>query len=76
MDYTSGPYTVTFLAGNTTATFDVPINDDNVFEGSEDFILTIDDTSLPSGLTVGDPGQATVNIADVVRKLSLGYVEQ
>ena len=76
MDYTSGPYTVTFLAGNTTATFDVPINDDNILEGTENFILTIDDTSLASGLTVGDPGQATVNIADVVRKLSLSYVEQ
>ena len=64
MDYTSGPYTVTFAAGSTTATFDVPINDDTIPESSEDFILTIDDISLPSGVTVGSPGEATVTIVD------------
>ena len=65
MDYTSGPYTVTFLAGNTTATFDVPINDDSILEGDEDFILTIDETSLPTGVTHGNPGEATVIIVNV-----------
>ena len=64
MDYTSGPYTITFLAGQTTATFDVPINDDNVIEGNENFMLTIDSSSLPTGLTVGDPGQAAVTIME------------
>ena len=64
MDYTSGPYTVTFPAEHTTATFDVPINDDNILEGNEDFILTIDGTSLPTGVTSGSPGEATVTIVD------------
>ena len=64
MDYTSGPYTVTFPAGQTTATFDVPINDDNILEDNENFILTIDPSSLPSNVTIGDPGQATVTIVD------------
>ena len=64
MDYTSGPYTVTFPAGQTTATFDVPINDDNILEGNENFILTIDGTSLPTGITRGSPGEATVTIVD------------
>ena len=68
MDYTSGPYTVIFPAGQTTATFDVPINDDNILEGSEDFILTIDQTSLPSNVTRGNPGEATVTIVDDDRK--------
>ena len=68
MDYTSGPYTVTFPAGQTTATFDVPINDDAILEGNEDFILTIDQTSLPSNITRGSPGQATVTIVDDDRK--------
>ena len=63
MDYTSGPYTVTFPAGQTTATFDVPINDDNILEGNENFMLTIDPT-LPTGVTVGDPNEATVTIVD------------
>ena len=68
MDYTSGPYTVTFPAGQTTATFDVPINDDNILEGNEDFMLTIDETSLPTGVTRGNPGEVTVTIVDNDRK--------
>ena len=64
MDYTSGPYTVTFPAGQTTASFNVLITADNVFEGNENFTLTIDSSSLPTGLTVGDPGQATVIITE------------
>ena len=64
MDYTSGPYTITILAEQTTGTFDVSINDDNILEGNEDLILTIDETSLPFEVTVGDPDQATVNIVD------------
>ena len=68
MDYTSGPYTVTFPAGQTTATFDVPINDDDILEGNENFILTIDPSSLPSDVSVGDPDQATVTIVDNDRK--------
>ena len=68
MDYTSGPYTVTFPAGQTTATFDVPINDDDILEGNENFILTINPSSLPSDVSVGDPDQATVTIVDNDRK--------
>ena len=68
MDYTSGPYTVTFPAGQTTATFDVPINDDNIYEINEDFILTIDETSLPTGVTRGSSGETTVTIVDNDRK--------
>ena len=64
MDYTSGPYTVTFPAGQTTATFDVPINDDDILEGDEQFVLTIDETSLPTGVTHGTPCEATVTIVD------------
>ena len=62
MDYDSGPYTATFLAGQTTATFEVPITDDNTFEGNETFMLNIDSSSLPTGLTTGNPDQATVTI--------------
>ena len=68
MDYTSGPYTVTFPAGQTTTTFDVPINDDNILEGNENFMLTISPSSLPINVVVGDPSQATVTILDNDRK--------
>ena len=68
MDYTSGPYTVTFPAGQTTATLDVPIIDDNILEGDEDFILTINETSLPTDVTHGSPVEAIVTIVDDDRK--------
>ena len=63
MDYDSGPYTVTFPAGQTTATFNVPINDDNILE-DENFMLTINSYSLPDGVTHGTPNEATVTIVD------------
>ena len=46
MDYTVGPYYVTFTAGYTSATFDVNITKDNVFEESEYFTLTIVSSKL------------------------------
>ena len=68
MDYTSGPYTVTFPAGQTTATFNVPITGDNISEENENFMLTINQT-LPDGVTRSTPGEATVIIVDEERKL-------
>ena len=44
--------------------FNVSINDDNVLEGNENFTLTINQSSLPDHITVGDPAQATVIIED------------
>ncbi len=49
----------------TRVPFDIPIYDDNILEGNESFILTISPSSLPTGVTVGDPGQATVTIVDI-----------
>ena len=64
MDYTSGPYTVTFPAGVTMIAFDVPITDDMILEVDEIFILTINGATLPNGITCNTPGQATVTIVD------------
>ena len=64
MDYISGPYTVTIPAGETNATFDVPITDDAILEGNENFMLTINETSLPDYITRGTPPEATVTIVD------------
>ena len=64
MDYGSGPYTVTFPAGVTSVPFDIPINNDMILESSEDFTLTINPFSVPTGVTVGNPNQATVTIVD------------
>jgi len=68
VDYNSGPYPVTFPAGLTSVTFDVPITDDNILEGSENFMLTIDQSSLPTNVNRGDPDEATVTIVDNDRK--------
>ena len=64
MDYTSGPYTVTIPAGQTTATFNVPITDDMILEGNENFMLTINETSLPINVTHDTPSEATVTIVN------------
>ena len=69
MDYTSGPYSVTFPARVTSVPFSISINDDNILEENENFTLTIN-LSLPTGVMVGNPGQATMTIVDNDRKLS------
>ena len=69
MDYTSGPYTVTFPAGAISASFNVSVNNDYILEDNEDFILTINSPSLPTGITRGDLDQATVIIVDNACKL-------
>ena len=64
VDYDSGPYSVTFTVGITMASFNVSINDDNILENDEDFILTIMRGTLPDGVTRDGDGQATVTIVD------------
>ena len=68
MDYTSGPYTVTIPAGSTTTTFNIPINDDDILEIDEDFMLTIDTSSIPGSVRLGTPSESTVTILDDDRK--------
>ena len=63
-DYTSGPYNVTFTAGMTTALLSIPINDDDIFEDSEVFILTIDSTSLLNDVTLGHIRSVVMVILD------------
>ena len=60
----SGPYTVTFSAGSTTASFNVSSIDDNVLESDEKFILTIDPSSLPNNVIVGSSNHSTITILD------------
>jgi len=64
VDYNSGPYPVTFPAGETSVTFDVPITDDSILESNENFMITIDQSSLPTGVIRGDSDEATVTIVD------------
>ena len=63
-DYSAGPYTVTIGAVETHVTFNIPITDDYIREQSETFNLIIDESSLPSGVTSGNPKTTTVTIMD------------
>ena len=38
-------------------------------EGDENFALTLDSSSLPTGIRIGDPSQATVTIRNDDSKL-------
>ena len=53
----------------TSVPFKVSLNDDDILEENETFILTINQSSLPSGVTVSNPSVTTVNIVDNDRKL-------
>ena len=64
IDYNSGPYAVQFNAGDSRVSFNVSVNDDKILEGNETFNLTINAFSLPSSITVDNPGQTTVTIVD------------
>ena len=55
---------VTITAGSDRASFNVPINDDNVVEENENFTLIIDMSTLPNDFILGSVSQATVVIRD------------
>ena len=52
----------------TSVPFDVGINNDSMYEGNEDFNLTIIHNTLPGGVTHSNPDSATVTIVDDDRK--------
>ena len=64
VDYYSGSYNVTMLAGNTTGFLNIMLNDDNLLEGTEKFNLTIDLSSFPVGIFPGNHTEALVVIMD------------
>ena len=70
IDYDSGPYTVSFPAGMTSISFDVPITDDNILENNEQFHLIFSNT-LPDHVTIGNPSQTIVTITDNDSKISV-----
>ena len=63
MDYTSGPYSVTVPSGVTSFSFNISINNDNIFENNENFRLTIS-LLAPPDVMIGNPDQATVIIVN------------
>ena len=75
MDYNSGPYTATITAGTDRASFNIPLNDDNIVEGNENFMVIIDMSSLPNDFVLGTISQATVTIRDEDSKSAISDVD-
>ena len=70
VDYSIGPYNVTFPVGSTNAPFDIIINDDNDnsgIESDESFDISI--TSITNDHNIGHPGVATVTIIGKYRDI-------
>ena len=63
-DYDSGPFNITIPAGETLAVFNIPINDDDLIEGNENFTLSINASLLPSNVVIVNPVQIKVTIFD------------
>ena len=63
-DYTPGPYTVDFTAGQMYATLMVSTIDDSTTELSEMFVLVIDSTDQPSVVEIGTPNKTVITIED------------
>ena len=64
IDYGSGPYSVTFSAGTSTASIFLSITDDNITENDETFLLNIDPISLSNILVLGAQRGILVTIED------------
>ncbi len=62
-DYTATAGTLQFGPGETSKSFDVPLQDDGAFEGPETVNLALSDPSRPS-LHLVDPSQAVLTIDD------------
>ena len=73
VDYDSGPYTITFPAGVTHVSFDVPITNDIVLENDEEFNFIINLSSLPTGISDSHPSLVTVTIVDDDGEMFLLY---
>ena len=63
-DFDTTQYIVTFPAGTSCSSLDIPIIDDLESEDDETFRITIVDMSLPFGTKLGDDITADVVIED------------
>ena len=66
MDYQSGEYTATFLAGSTTAQVRIPVGkfNDDIAENRENFFANLRVPSTVIGVQEGENNRAIVDIID------------
>ena len=63
-DYGSGSFNVTIPIRRNTVSFNLSIINDNIFEGTETFTLTIESFSLPSKVLLQTDCMLMVTIVD------------
>ena len=63
-DYDTGPYAVSFSAGQQYATLMVSTVEDNITELSECFKLVINSTDQPDLVEIGSPNTSFITIED------------
>ena len=63
-DYTPGPYTVSFTAGQLYAILMVSTMDDNTTELSEYFVVVMNSTDQPDVVEIISPNMASITIED------------
>ena len=63
-DYETGPYTVSFSAGQQNATLMVSSVEDNTTELSEYFKVVINSTDQPDLVEIGSPNMAFITVED------------
>ena len=68
-DYGSGPFNITVSAGEVSASYNLSIIDNNIFEASESFALTINSSSLPSRISIQSGCVLMITIVDDDSKL-------
>ena len=61
LDYSPGPFSVTFEQGDTTACVEIAIVNDVIFEEPQSFLITI---QVPEGVRARAENTATVTILD------------
>ena len=63
-DYGPGDYLVVIPPGVIMVPFDIPVVDDNILEGNENFYIIIITGSLPNDVTRRNFGRARLTIID------------
>ena len=64
VDYQRRPFSLTFIASVNSIPVVVGLINDNMFEGNENFTLTIDSSKLPNNVMVVQPSEVVVVISD------------
>ena len=76
MDYQRRPFSLTFSASVNSIPVVVELIDDNMFEGNENFTLTIDPSKLPGNIMVAQPSEVVVVISDNNDGRNIMYVRR